>query len=130
VSEYVFLLQRLEATGLDTWRAALEPLLRQRFADNAHGDIGKWRAAIDALPVIADANVTLDSAAVTVDSPSIEGKQRDAIRESLLQLRPWRKGPFRVHGVDLDSEWRSDFKWNRLAGEIESLDDRRVLDVG
>jgi tRNA (mo5U34)-methyltransferase len=130
VSESDILLRGLEAAGLAAWRDPLEPLLRERFADNAHGDIGRWRAAIDALPVIGDANVRLDSAAVSIDSPSIAGKCGDAIRDSLLQLRPWRKGPFNIHGVDLDAEWRSDLKWHRLANEIESLDGRRVLDVG
>ncbi len=130
MSEYQYLLRRLEASGLDAWRAPLEPLLRERFAENAHGDIAKWRAALDALPAIHGANVRLDAAAVSVDSPSLDAKQRDAIRDSLLQLRPWRKGPFRVHGVDVDSEWRSDLKWHRLANEIESLVGRRVLDVG
>jgi tRNA (mo5U34)-methyltransferase len=43
---------------------------------------------------------------------------------------PWRKGPFELFGVHIDTEWRSDWKWDRLAGAIDSLEDRRVLDVG
>jgi tRNA (mo5U34)-methyltransferase len=45
-------------------------------------------------------------------------------------LHPWRKGPFSLFGVDIDTEWRSDFKWDRLSGAIDPLEGRRVLDVG
>ena len=47
-----------------------------------------------------------------------------------MQLAPWRKGPFNVGGVHIDAEWRSDLKWQRVAGAIEPLEGRRVLDVG
>ena len=43
---------------------------------------------------------------------------------------PWRKGPFRIHGIDLDTEWRSHLKWNRLREQVAPLADRKVLDVG
>ena len=120
----------LDRSGLGAWRAPLEPLLRSRFADGAHGDIGKWRAVIDRLPHIADATATLDSPAVTAASPAVDTALRNEIRDLLSQLKPWRKGPFKIHGIELDSEWRSDLKWDRLKDEIAPLTDRRVLDVG
>ena len=43
---------------------------------------------------------------------------------------PWRKGPFHVHGIHIDTEWRSDWKWDRVAPHISSLKGRNVLDVG
>ena len=57
-------------------------------------------------------------------------KQTQALRELLLQLHPWRKGPFHIHGVDIDTEWRSDWKWQRLRNDIEPLSGKRVLDIG
>lgn len=30
------------------------------------------------------------------------------------QLMPWRKGPYHLHGIHIDCEWRSDFKWQRI----------------
>ena len=47
-----------------------------------------------------------------------------------LQLNPWRKGPFLLHTILIDSEWRSDFKWNRLQNHISPLIGRKVLDIG
>jgi len=67
---------------------------------------------------------------VTVESPSVEPTLRNEVRDLLLQLKPWRKGPFSIHGIDVDSEWRSNLKWDRLENEVAPLADRRVLDVG
>lgn len=125
-----FFLDSLDNAGLGSWRAPLTPLLRDRFADGAHGDLGKWRSVIGKLPDVADTSTILDSAAVTADSPAVDTALRNEVRELLLQLQPWRKGPFSICGIDLDSEWRSDLKWNRLADEITPLGGRRVLDVG
>ena len=50
----------LERIGLGTWREPLRPLLSERFADTAHGDIHKWRAVIDNLPDVPDTTSRLD----------------------------------------------------------------------
>src|SRR5690606_179086 len=55
---------------------------------------------------------------------------REQVEQALRQLMPWRKGPFRLFGVEVDTEWRSDWKWQRIAPHISSLDGRSVLDVG
>jgi tRNA (mo5U34)-methyltransferase len=52
------------------------------------------------------------------------------LETALRGLHPWRKGPYSLFGVNIDTEWRSDFKWNRFAHAIDSLEGRRVLDVG
>jgi tRNA (mo5U34)-methyltransferase len=47
-----------------------------------------------------------------------------------MQLRPWRKGPFQIADVFIDTEWHSDFKWNRVHPHLSSLQGRNILDVG
>ncbi len=47
-----------------------------------------------------------------------------------MKLHPWRKGPFHIHGMHLDTEWRSDIKWQRISPHITDLKNRTVLDVG
>ncbi len=103
--------QSLADLGLESWQAPLEDLLRQRLQDAAHGDFANWRRALQAL-----------RAADRADA--------GAIRPLLLALSPWRKGPFAVAGIKIDSEWRSDLKWDRLKDRIAPLDGRAVLDVG
>ncbi|HEX4974327.1 MAG TPA: tRNA 5-methoxyuridine(34)/uridine 5-oxyacetic acid(34) synthase CmoB, partial [Pseudomonadales bacterium] len=39
-------------------------------------------------------------------------------------------GPFLIHGVYIDTEWRSDWKWDRISPLITDLTGRNVLDVG
>ena len=51
--------------------------------------------------------------------------------ESLLKkFIPWKKGPFKINDLEIDSEWRSDLKWSRLQNMLPSLEGKRILDVG
>ena len=52
------------------------------------------------------------------------------LEELLQQLHPWRKGPFSLFDVYIDSEWQSNLKWSRLEKHIRPLRDKVVLDVG
>ena len=124
------LFDNLAQMGLGSWREPLGPLLSERFSDSAHGDFRKWRGVIDNLPDVIDTTAKLDSPVVTIASPSVDKTLRNDIKDLLLQFRPWRKGPFNIFGIDLDTEWRSDLKWDRIRNEITPLADRRVLDVG
>ena len=98
----------LISIGLDNWPEALSPLIAERLSTTGHGDFGKWSEVVQAL-------ANCDSAQT---------------RELLLKLSPWRKGPFDVAGIQIDAEWRSDLKWERVKSAIAPLDDRNVLDVG
>lgn len=109
--DYQRLWQCLAGIGLGAWRPRLEPLILERFTPAGHGDLPRWQQALEALR----------------DTPQSDSAR---IREHLLALSPWRKGPFDVAGVTIDAEWRSDLKWARLGGAIAPLADRRVLDVG
>lgn len=129
----------LEAAGLGHWRAALEPLLAERLEDGAHGDMPGWRAAVDLLAELQvqwrslagfdGGHCELDAGTIRLGGTLPPAAQR-VLRETLMALCPWRKGPFNVGGVHIDSEWRSDLKWRRIAAAAGSLDGRRVLDVG
>ena len=57
--------------------------------------------------------------------------QTSAQLVALLQkFHPWRKGPYDLFGINVDTEWHSDWKWNRIQPHISSLKNRSVLDVG
>jgi len=51
------------------------------------------------------------------------------IKELALMLKPWRKGPFKINDLFIDSEWRSYIKWNSLKPHL-NLENKDVLDVG
>lgn len=106
------------------------PLLRERFADSAHGKLHEWQVVLRDLPCIEDPLVDLNNDTVAAETVTLSTDERIRLRDLLLQLKPWRKGPFDLCGVNIDAEWRSDFKWRRLEDEIAPLHNRAVLDVG
>jgi tRNA (mo5U34)-methyltransferase len=108
--------------------ADLAPLIIERLSPSGHGDLPRWRAALDTLPALPAERVLM-SDTVTVDGP-ITPEQRDHLQAALLQLHPWRKGPFSLFGVRIDTEWRSDWKWQRVLPHLAPLAGHRVLDVG
>ncbi|MEM9941356.1 MAG: tRNA 5-methoxyuridine(34)/uridine 5-oxyacetic acid(34) synthase CmoB [Planctomycetota bacterium] len=60
----------------------------------------------------------------------LNAKQKDQIEKAITALAPWRKGPFEFFGRMIDSEWRSNLKWDRIAPALGELRSRRILDVG
>lgn len=54
----------------------------------------------------------------------------DGVRQTLLSMWPWRKGPFRIFGIDIETEWRSDLKWNRVIPHLKALEGKHILDIG
>ncbi len=122
---------RWAAGPLAAWAALLPAQVADGLSTDRHGDLPRWQAALAALPDIAVAAVHLDRGRVGADSAApLAPATRDALREALQGLHPWRKGPYELFGLHIDTEWRSDWKWDRLAGAIAPLAGRRVLDVG
>ncbi|MCY3770166.1 MAG: tRNA 5-methoxyuridine(34)/uridine 5-oxyacetic acid(34) synthase CmoB [Gammaproteobacteria bacterium] len=122
---------QLAGTPLEFISRELVEATRQAMKDRRHGDLDSWQDIIDQLPDISPSRVRLNEGWVCIGDPADAAPDdRARLKQSLLALRPWRKGPFNLFGVELDSEWRSDWKWARLAGSISPLKNRLVLDVG
>lgn len=60
----------------------------------------------------------------------IDPAERQRVLQVMRSFMPWRKGPFNVFGIDIDAEWRSERKWNRLRPELPDLEDKVVADIG
>ncbi|MBZ7990984.1 MULTISPECIES: tRNA 5-methoxyuridine(34)/uridine 5-oxyacetic acid(34) synthase CmoB [unclassified Campylobacter] len=45
-------------------------------------------------------------------------------------LKPWRKGPFKINNIFIDSEWKSNIKYNILKKHIGCIENKIVADVG
>ena len=100
-----------------------------RVAAGGHGDLPRWLRALDGLPEAAPSVASFGPTVTVGTAVELPPGRRQALREALLALRPWRKGPFEIFGVLVDAEWRSDQKWARVAPHLD-LGGRRVLDVG
>ena len=81
-------------------------------------------------------NMILDSIENSEDPISTEG---DLLRigdgetdysNALIKLKPWRKGPLRFGSTVIETEWRSDWKWERIKKQGIDLSEKFVLDIG
>ena len=76
-----------------------------------------------------DYSLTQDTVRIGT-SDQLGGPDSQQLESILKQFLPWRKGPFQFFNQHIDTEWRSDWKWNRIRPHITDLKDRQVLDVG
>ncbi|MEM7764004.1 MAG: tRNA 5-methoxyuridine(34)/uridine 5-oxyacetic acid(34) synthase CmoB [Pseudomonadota bacterium] len=115
---------RLQHSPFAPEHLAFEPIIASSQI-NKHGDLPRWVEALRHLP--SDRTATLVAATAAI---SIARDLAPEAIEGLRALMPWRKGPFLFGDTLIDSEWRCDLKWQRVAPHIAPLRDRRVLDVG
>lgn len=110
--------------------STLLPLVEHWNEAKAHADAKKWAKQLSSLP--QPSQITLDiSDTISISSNlGLEEGEKKRVTSILKQFMPWRKGPFNLFGVHIDTEWRSDLKWQRIHPHISSLQDKHVLDVG
>jgi len=64
------------------------------------------------------------------DESHLSDNEKKELHAAATQLIPWKKGPFKLFHLDIDAEWRSDQKWQRLASSVGSLKNKVVMDIG
>ena len=129
--DYQPLIAHWREGDLEPWSVLLEAQIRQGLSPQRYGDMQRWLAALDELPAISPDAIHLQRARVGASCANeLDAATRAQLRTALQGLHPWRKGPFELFGVHIDTEWRSDWKWDRLQDSIDPLAGRRVLDVG
>ena len=68
---------------------------------------------------------------VCIGAPKeISIQQRQEIEKELQAFIPWRKGPFSVFGIQIDSEWQGHLKWNRISPHLDDLHKKTICDLG
>lgn len=129
--DYAPLIARWTGGDLDRWAQCLPEQLERGLSHQRYGDLERWLQALGQLPDIPVAEIALNTSRVGVSSVSDPGAASLAtLHEALMGLHPWRKGPYELFGLHIDTEWRSDWKWDRLLPGLDDLQGRRVLDVG
>lgn len=133
-----FLYQALGMEALSTqlledeapWSSHFETDARAILAALKHGDLNKWIAVIRQLPEISESQLDLNQDVISLSSQQMpEAATQQKLLKCLHALKPWRKGPYQVFGIDIDTEWHSNYKWNRINGHFD-LEGKSVLDVG
>jgi len=111
---------------LDQFRSGLE----QRFVDYTHGELQEWLDLLNALPKITPSHIELTDRVAIGTPDDCDDETRERLKQQLMTLHPWRKGPFELFGLTIDTEWRSDWKWDRVRPHLAPLENKLVLDVG
>lgn len=115
----------------EPWQETLPEQLKQVFKQREHGKQEEWQGILKSLPNLKASDVNLNADTLRIgsskDCTSIEQENLEA---TLKKLHPWRKGPYDLFGVHIDTEWHSDWKWQRIQPHIASLKSRSILDVG
>ncbi|MCL7421513.1 MAG: tRNA 5-methoxyuridine(34)/uridine 5-oxyacetic acid(34) synthase CmoB [Methylobacter sp.] len=129
--DYQPLITTLLDARADAWTQLLPQQLARAFEPAKHGTLSQWQALIEQLPEARCGDSVLDADAIRIGWPEDLGDEaRKQLEAQLKILHPWRKGPYDLFGISIDTEWRSDWKWHRLKDHITPLANRLVLDVG
>jgi tRNA (mo5U34)-methyltransferase len=129
--DYQPLIDHWHGGELERWAQLLEQQIAAGLCQERYGDLARWLRALQDLPSLRADAIHLDTARVGASCTNPPTAAITAqLRAALQELHPWRKGPFELFGVHIDTEWRSDWKWDRLHKSIDALRGRRVLDVG
>ncbi len=129
--DYQTLYNGLQSAQADAWAAQLPQQLQAAFNPSGHGNLQHWQAVLAQIQPSPTLHRQLNQDAVSIGradelNPALQAQ----LAQQLKAFCPWRKGPFDLYGIHIDTEWRSDWKWQRLQDHIAPLDYRLVLDVG
>lgn len=91
----------------------------------------RYRTPFEALRKFPAKHVACNSDWVQIGTADeITGTAQKEIESHLRTFMPWRKGPFSVYGTQVDSEWQSQRKWQRLVDYLPDMEGKIVADIG
>jgi tRNA (mo5U34)-methyltransferase len=113
------------------WKDTLKKQLTDLFNKPSHGHFLQWLNTIDQLSKFHTNQYSLNDCIIKVgNAEAISNEDKTFLEHSLKSLVPWRKGPFNLFGIHIDSEWQCDHKWQRVEHCLTSLQNKTILDVG
>ncbi len=125
------LYQDLIANDFEEWQETLPATLENILKERQHGKTEEWQEILSNLPEITASTLELNADKIQIGiSQDCDESQTQQLEKQLKHLHPWRKGPYDLFGIPIDTEWHSDWKWQRIQPHISPLKNRSVLDVG
>jgi tRNA (mo5U34)-methyltransferase len=105
----------------------LDPVRKERRGWLEWKNIAPVHALVQALPPVGKCDCSFgDTVTIRVDLDETAGV---SVLETARALKPWRKGPFAINELFIDTEWQSFLKYNLIAPHID-LEGKVVADVG
>lgn len=115
---------------LSHWLETLPAQIAKWNKESLHGYYPGWVKTIENLPDMTPEILDLKTGVTAQRTQPLTDGETRRINNILRNLMPWRKGPFSLYGVEIDTEWRSDLKWDRVLPHLSPLAGRTILDVG
>ncbi len=127
--DYTLLYPLMQDSPLEKWSEQLPQVLQKLMAEGlAHGDVKRWNKAVQQLPQHESCHIDLTADNLTISTQTPVDMQQ--LETTLKELKPWRKGPYQINDLLIDTEWHSDWKWKRIKDHLSPLKNRAVLDIG
>ncbi len=127
------LLETAKSLRMDFFAEKMEDFLFEKvlfFQQPKNKLIEKFDKLYQSLPDINTKISGFEKGFVSVGSEKeISKEDCDLLHNILKEMKPWRKGPFRLFGIEIDSEWNSFLKWQRFENYID-IKDKKILDIG
>ena len=104
---------------------------KQKWINQDKKGFLRYRNPLEILQKFPAATVDCSGDTVTIGKPNeVSNTEQKQIDSALRDFIPWRKGPFSVFGTDIDTEWQSQRKWQRLLPKLPDLKGKVVADIG
>ena len=86
---------------------------------------------IFAMPYRAAQHKNFVNAAITIGTAEeLDEQEQELLWQHCCFFKPWKKGTWSLFGIDIDGEWRSDLKWQRLAKKLYDGQNKKIADIG
>ena len=126
MTDYLDLLPHADKETIRTLRAKNDQLL----ASQKKGII-RFREPFEAVRHLHARHLDLANDAVTIGAPDeLNETDQQTVYETMRAFMPWRKGPWSIFGINIDAEWQSCRKWDRLLPELPDLAGKTIADIG
>lgn len=109
----------------------LEELKKKKEDCRSWKNVQPWYEQLLKISEVNKGNLKIDYGDwFTVGRKENLSKQEfELLEETAKKLIPWRKGPFNLFGLEIDSEWQSNIKYNLIRPYFD-LKDKIVADIG
>lgn len=97
--------------------------------NSQHGQFKGWQKIVQNLPTMTPNQLDLKTVVIAKNKYPLCLKDKQQIKQLLISLMPWWKGLFSLYNINIDREWRSDWKLQRILPYLSPPTDKLILDV-
>lgn len=120
----------MQKTKLALWADSIREDLLSAFDTKKNGNLQRWFDAMEKLPAVETMPLHVKDGRIAIGNALLFEEKSKELQQVLEAFMPWRKGPWEFQGVHIDTEWHSDWKWERVYPHLTPLEGRKVLDIG